>query len=533
MVGVELFQKTNMEDLQTSDTCLTSEPKRLFDYCQRNAIVFENALCFIKRDAERSVRSWTWSALYQEVLAVAEFLRHHHVAPQSRVANLTANSLEWILVELACSCLNATHVPVDPRLPRERMHSILNDIEPVVVITEDHECGTLNKTSQVCLSCPQIRSFIDRSQGNLTWNPRGIVAQFQEHDVANILFTSGTTSTPKGVMLSHRNLVENAIAKLDAMPQFSSDHRLNVLPFSHAYAKTCELATWLISASSLEIASSSRQLINQFEIAKPTLFNGVPLLFNRIHSEWQKGGGGAALLHKMTGGRMRQLASGGAPIQEELRNEFERSGLPIFQGYGLTEAGPVVCSNRSGANAAGEDRCLVGVGPSVKGVELKIEEGRRLWVRGSGVMLGYWNDPKGTKERLQHGWLDTGDVAELDELGNLKILGRSDDTIVLENGYKIDPLGIEQLICNIPGVRDCVLVANATSGYDAILLCDRKCEESGDSDIESQLRSLLSKQIAVLPRCVVLTTEDWSESNGCRNFKGAKNRSKIASLIRS
>jgi long-chain acyl-CoA synthetase len=332
-------------------------------------------------------------------------------------------------------------------------------------------------------------------------------------------------------MLSHRNLVENAFAKLDAMPQFSSDHRLNVLPFSHAYAKTCELATWLFSASSLEIASSSRQLINHFAIARPTLFNGVPLLFNRIHSEWQKRGGGAELLQSMTGGRMRQLASGGAPLQEELRNAFERSGLPIFQGYGLTEAGPVVCSNRSGASTAGEDRCLVGVGPAVKGVELKIDEGRRLWVRGSGLMLGYWNNPKGTNERIKHGWLDTGDVAELDELGNLKILGRSDDTIVLENGYKIDPLGIEQLICNIPGVRDCVLVANATSGYDAVLLCDRNCEESGGADIESQLRGLLSKRIAVLPRHVVLTTEDWSESNGYRNFKGAKNRSKIASLV--
>lgn len=522
-----------MEDLHASDTCLTSEPKRLFDYCQRNAFLFENSLCFVRRETELTLRSWTWGGLYQEVQAVADFLRHHDVEPQSRVANLTGNSFEWILVELACSCLNATHVPVDTRLPRERMLAILNDVEPVLVITDDHECGPLNKTFQACASCPQIRSFIDRSQGNVTWDTHGIVTQFHEHDVANILFTSGTTSTPKGVMLSHRNLVENAIAKLDAMPQFSSDHRLNVLPFSHAYAKTCELATWLISASSLEIAGSSRQLINQFEIAKPTLFNGVPLLFNRIHSEWQKGGGGAELLQRMTGGRMRQLASGGAPIQEELRNEFERSGLPIFQGYGLTEAGPVVCSNRSGASTAGADVCLVGVGPAVKGVELKIDKGRRLWVRGSGVMLGYWNNPKGTSDRIKHGWLDTGDVAELDESGNLKILGRSDDTIVLENGYKIDPLGIEQLICNTPGVRDCVLVANATSGYDAILLCDSSSVESGAVDIEGEVLGLLGKQISVLPRSVVLTTEDWSESNGYRNFKGAKNRSKIASLVQS
>jgi long-chain acyl-CoA synthetase len=519
-----------MEDLQTSGNGSASEPKRLFDFCERNAHLFENSLCFVKRDTEL-FRSWTWGALLHDVLETADFLQNHHVVPQARVLNLSSNSLEWILIELACSCLNAIHVPIDPRLPQQSVLRILQDTKPVLVITENSEHFQSISNFEACLSCQQLRSFIDRPRIVATQEARQIVSTFQEQDVANILFTSGTTSMPKGVMLSHRNLVKNAIAKLDAMPQFSSDHRLNILPFSHAYAKTCELATWLISASSLEIASRSRELIDNFSIARPTLFNGVPLLFKRIHAAWQKEGGGAELLANMTGGRIRQLASGGAPIHDDLRFAFERSGLPIFQGYGLTEAGPVVCSNRSGASTGGVDRCLVGVGPAVNGVELKIDDRRRLWVRGDGVMLGYWNDPKATNERFKHGWLDTGDVAELDEFGNLSILGRSDDTIVLENGYKIDPLGIEQLICNIPGVRDCAMVPNSRFGYDAVLLCEENRAESRQIDIEGELRALLNKHVSVLPGCVVLTTEDWSESNGFRNFKGAKNRSKIASLV--
>jgi long-subunit acyl-CoA synthetase (AMP-forming) len=146
-------------------------------------------------------------------------------------------------------------------------------------------------------------------------------------------------------------------------------------------------------------------------------------------------------------------------------------------------------------------------------------------------MLGYWNDPESTSERIQDGWLDTGDIAEFDESQNVCILGRNDDTIILENGYKIDPLGIEQLICGIKGVRDCALMPSAQSGYDAVVLCEENRDSSWKADIEGELRELLSKHLVLSPRRIFLTTEDWSESNGLRNFKGAKNRSQIKKWI--
>ncbi len=352
-----------------------------------------------------------------------------------------------------------------------------------------------------------------------------------QNDVANILFTSGTTSKPKGVMLTHRNLVSNAIAKLDAMPQFSTDHRLNILPFSHAYAKTCELGAWLISASSMEIASSGHELMLRFPIAKPSLFNGVPIIFKRIYAEWQQRGGCQNSLREITGGNIRQFASGGAPIQDQLRASFEQAGLPIYQGYGLTEAGPVVCSNRSGLNHPNKAPCLTGVGPAVQDVDLRIDHNRRLWVRSPGVMLGYWNDPHETQNRIRDGWLDTGDVAQFDASQNVKILGRIDDTIVLENGYKVDPLGIEQLILQNQRVKDCAVVPNDELGFDVVLLCESSFDNNGSEELARELRGLLSGFIHVLPQRVVITSDDWTEENGLRNFKGAKNRVKIKQWV--
>lgn len=513
-----------MENLLTSTVHSTIDAMRLFDYCERNARDSKNSVCFVKRIDEDSTRNWTWNDLYREVVVVVDLLREWQIGPQSRIVNLTANSLEWILLELACSCLNVVHVPIDPRLPQDQVLDIVREVEPRFALVShegDFQC-TLKPIQ--CFEPNRLRELIDRRAPAANSHAYNSVAKSSPNDVANILYTSGTTSKPKGVMLSHRNLVSNAIAKLDAMPQFANDHRLNLLPFSHAYAKTCELATWLISASSLEIAPNSQELFRLFSIARPTLFNGVPILFKRIHAEWLKRGGRLDALQEITGGRVRQFASGGAPIHDELRAAFEQSGMPIYQGYGLTEAGPVVCSNRSGAQGAGMDRCLVGVGPAVKGVEVKIDENRRLWVRGDGVMLGYWQDPIETSNRIQNGWLDTGDVAECDETQNVRILGRSDDTIVLDNGYKIDPLGIEQLICQRQGVKDCALVPNEQFGYDIVLLLDEPNAETNETDLRDELQDLLRRHLPVLPRRVVTTIEDWTEANGLRNFKGAKNR---------
>ncbi|XZE21378.1 AMP-binding protein [Pirellulaceae bacterium SH449] len=510
---------------------------RLYDYCNRNANDSPNTICFLDRDGDNGVLTWSWADIHRETLIVAFRFHEQGIKSGSRIINGMRNSREWILVELACSFLNAIHAPIDPRIPLEQARAMVADLQPDLVIVDDQADLVSENDRCLHLCRPNISEWIQSCSTKSSkpgWEPEDfhgnsddVFRSFSETDIANILFTSGTTSRPKGVMLSHRNLVSNAIAKLDAMPQFAADHRLNVLPFSHAYAKTCELATWLISASSLEILNSSSMLLERMRVAKPTLLNAVPILYMRIHTEWVKRGGEALALHELTGGRMRQLASGGAPLEQALRSAFAEAGMPIYQGYGLTEAGPVVCSNRSGAIRGGADQRLNGVGPVVPGMELRIDDDGRLWVRGTGVMMGYWNDPVATQNRIIDGWLDTGDVAEQDESGCVRILGRSDDTIVLENGYKVDPLTTEQLLCGIAGVRDCLLVPSSPTGYEIIILSDTNIGPSDCESIRRQVSELLAATQPVRANRILIASDDWTEANGLRNFKGAKHRRNI------
>lgn len=520
-----------MAEYQTISNTCKNGAVRLYDYCQWNARDHADSICFVKRGSDSVVRTWTWRELHQEVVSVSELMRELQIGPHSLVLNTTANSLEWILLELACSYLNAVHVPIDPRLPTAQLSPIVRDMSlDFALVAHEDDCDLIPNAVPIWTS-EKLRGYVDhhaaQAESSAIRNPTIV----SPNDVANILFTSGTTSKPKGVMLSHRNLVSNAIAKLDAMPQFANDHRLNLLPFSHAYAKTCELGAWLISASSMEIVSNGHELMLRFPIAKPSLFNGVPILFKRIYGEWQLRGGCRNSLREITGGNIRQFASGGAPILDQLRAAFEQAGLPIYQGYGLTEAGPVVCSNRSGVNHPHKAQCLMGVGPAVQEVDLRIDLDRRLWVRSPGVMLGYWNEPQETKNRILDGWLDTGDVAEFDPSHNVKILGRIDDTIVLENGYKVDPLGVEQLIVQNQRVKDCAVVANDELGFDVVLLCETSVNDNEAQELERELRKLLGTFVHVLPQRVVITLDDWTEENGLRNFKGAKNRVKIKQWV--
>ena len=211
------------------------------------------------------------------------------------------------------------------------------------------------------------------------------------------------------------------------MPQTTSDIRLNLLPFAHGYARTCELTAWLLSRSAMACVASYQsnsastaptralgEVLGELaQIVRPTLINAVPSAFQhwlqlaQIPSPQAESSGS---LKSFFGGHVRQFASGGAPIAEAIRTRFANESMPIFQGYGLTEASPVVCSNRAERirNGTVMPEILEGVGPAVQGVQLRIDHEGRLSVRGPGVMQGYWRDELGHRSahrrRLARHW---------------------------------------------------------------------------------------------------------------------------------
>jgi long-chain acyl-CoA synthetase len=433
----------------------------------------------------------------------------------SIVLQWSRNSLEWVLIDLACSSLNAIHAPLDARMSPTVAEDIVAAIRPAAVFVDAH-VPLLKHSRRI----PSYRELPSHSCLQI------MDASFKSTDGANLLFTSGTTNQPRAVLLSHQNLVSNAISKLDAMPQRETDHRLNLLPFAHAYARTCELTTWLLSGSSLETVHGTEAFIDRLAAARPTLVNAVPAVYENLASRWNDRGDSPTDILQGFGGSIRQLASGGAPISESARLRFHNAGLDIYQGYGLTEAGPVVCSNRAATDTS--PPVLAGVGPPVSNTEVKIDTHGRLWVRGTGVMSGYWQDSSATEARIVDGWLDTQDRAEFDNDGRaLRILGRMDDVIVLQNGYKLNPFPIEARVLELPWVEDCflfgsgrktcVLIIKPRSGASLPTL-DAVCEA---------LTTLLPNDASRAIRVVQFSSEPWSAANGLCNFKGGKRRREL------
>lgn len=487
--------------------------------------------------------SLSWLDILSLTHAYKTWLEKRGIQPGDRVAWIAPNSLSWILLELGCNWLGAVSCPIDPRIGIETLYPVLDKLSPRLLLISpalwsshsllpgSHRLPDVGRSastrisSDSNLSLSSDEEFLER----LALEPWSQSPRPLTNSLATILLTSGTSGgVPKGVMLSHDNLMLNAAAKLSAMPQQSADHRINILPFAHAYARTCELTAWILSGSSLECVPTISSLIRELPHSNATLLNAVPLVFHRLYEQWKSTGGTGAALAALLGPHMRQLASGGAPIQASIRQEFEDAGYPIFQGYGLTETSPVVCSNINSP----ETKLLAGVGPPVQGMEIRLDEESNLYVRGSGVMLGYWQEPEATAERFfdldnsgHNDWFKTGDVASISEMdGTVTIHGRSDETIVLSNGYKLHPLDLESSLKQTLPISDCIAIPAQQGSWQlcvqpsstSINWSQEEWLEAVKSQCSKEIRSLLTRtQIHLMP---------WTIESGLLNFKGGKRR---------
>ena len=501
-----------------------------------------------------SIRSIRWSELRLDVDRLACWLESNGVKPQDRVVNTEPNSLGWAILDLACAAIGAIHAPIDPRWSELQKAQAIESLEPRAVFGTEH--------LRIATALEQATSMPKSSQ-QLRWQEA-----VRTDQTANILWTSGTSARPKGVMLSHNNLLSNGLAKLDAMPQTTSDIRLNLLPFAHGYARTCELTAWLLSRSAMACVASYQsnsastaptqalgEVLGELaQIVRPTLINAVPSAFQhwlqlaQIPSPQAESSGP---LKSFFGGHVRQFASGGAPIAEAIRTRFADESLPIFQGYGLTEASPVVCSNRAERirNGTVMPEILEGVGLAVQGVQLRIDHEGRLSVRGPGVMQGYWRDEQATEARIVDGWLDTGDIVSMqiappgkssgessgkssgqtsDITKPIRIAGRADDVQVLSNGYKFAPLELERKIEQIESIAQCVVVGGDRRAPLAIL-CLKPDASREKSELLRQIHQILAHEPEHLRTVqIALSPEEWTIQNGFRHWKGGVNRVEIA-----
>lgn len=447
-------------------------------------------------------RSVTPREAEDRVRAISLGLRELGVTPGDRVSILSETRLEWALADYACLCARAADVPIYPTLPANQAAYILRDSGAVAVFCST--AAQVEKIRAVRGGLPALQHVIvfdgdEGSDGTITLGEleatgRNAVARYprlrdealavRPEALATLIYTSGTTGEPKGVMLTHRNIASNVESALTMLGVGETDSCLALLPLSHIFERMVDYA--LFSAGvTITYAESVDAIAQNLREVRPTVVVAVPRVFEKVYARvlekaltggavkrriflWAKGVGEAWTTHRLagiplppalrlrhaiadrlvfaklraaTGGRIRLFVSGSAPLSVEIARFFYGAGMPVIEGYGLTETSPVLTLNPL-------DRPKLGaVGKPIPGVQLRIASDGEILAKGSNIMEGYYNKPEATREAIDpEGWFHTGDIGELDAEGYLKITDRKKDLIKTAGGKYIAPQPIENSV---------------------------------------------------------------------------------------
>jgi long-chain acyl-CoA synthetase len=398
---------------------------------------------------------YAWEQYRADALACAAALIDAGVRPGDRVGLLSENRREWLVADMGLLTAGAVNVPPHAPLPARQVQFQLADsgVSWLFVSTREQ----LDKVESVRGDLPDLRGVVafDAGEGALSWEgflQRGRLAlprladelapreaALGPDDLATIMYTSGTTGNPKGVMLTHRNLLSNAVACFEVADTGLHDVLLSWLPYSHIYGRLCDHYSSLVSGAVVCLAESQETLVLNLAETQPTRVSSVPRFYEKVYAVV------AAADPKETGRRLRAvfgpridyLTSGGAPLPRQVAEAYRDAGVLLLQGYGLTESSPVISFNRKSAYK------LETVGRPIPGVEVRIADDGEVLTRGPHVMKGYWNNPRATAEVIVDGWLHTGDLGTLDADGFLSITGRKKELLVLSNGKKVIPSEVE------------------------------------------------------------------------------------------
>ena len=435
-----------------------------------------------------------------------------------RIALLAANSPEWTLTDAGCQFAGVIDAPVYTTLAPNAVEYIIKDAGAKVLFLENAEC--FERLKNVLSECPTLEKIVffdstgitDENAMSLaelenagaklkTENPnliKNLIDAIAPNDVATLIYTSGTTGEPKGVMLTHANLVSNVL-DAGAEHAFSpNDKPLSVLPFSHVFERT-GMYLYIVNGMAVYYAESIERAADNLREVAPTMFVAVPRIFEKVYArakvkaaqesqtkamifDWAIDVGKQyallteqkqpiprllavkhsiadkivfSKLREFFGGNLSFCISGGAALSDDISLIFTGAGIAIMQGYGLTETSPVVSTN------TGMNTRLGTVGKPIRNVSVRIAADGEIEVSGANVMLGYYNKPEATREAFtDDGWFKTGDIGTLDSDGFLKITDRKKELFKTSGGKYIAPSPIEQLIKASRFVSQVVLIGN-------------------------------------------------------------------------
>ncbi len=442
----------------------------LVELLERSAEDFAESPALLIKPSLR-YRVWTYSDLWEDTGRVANYLQDRGVKKGDRVLIWGPNMPQWVLAFFGALRAGASVVPLDVRSAPDFVEQVVDRTEPRFAFTSRLTDGSSNHET------PSVR-LEELDQAVAEHTPRPAEVPIEPDDLAEIMFTSGTTGDPKGVMLTHRSVSSNVRSVADAFPGDASDRLLSILPLSHMFEQCGGLLVPLLNGARI-VYPTSRQPTFIFRALQEngiTLLllvpQGLQLFIEGIEREverrdrtraWTMMNRWAPRLpmtlrrrlfnqvHARLGGRVRVMLSGGAYLDPALAQKWENLGIAVAQGYGATEASPVITFNRL------RERVQGSVGRALLGQEVRIAEDGEVLTRGRNVTPGYWQDEEATAAAFEGGWYRTGDLGYLDGSGNLFLKGRKKDLIVPASGQNVYADDVERALNAHPAVAEAVV----------------------------------------------------------------------------
>jgi long-chain acyl-CoA synthetase len=506
-------------------------------------------------------RGASWRRMSQLTERVAARLVREGVAAGDRVAIMADNRLEWLYCDLAIQTAGAVTVPIYPSTPARTAQVIADDAGARVAFVADELADRLRVERVVRLDADLPAWVAAEPDPELLTEVEGRAAAVGPDDLATLVYTSGTTGQPKGVMLPHRCFVDMAHSALQVFDIGPDDESLSFLPYSHVFERINGVFVGLVAGGSAWISRGATSLLDDLHECRPTVMVSVPRVYEKMHQQvmatvrglpphrraifrWavqqgrRRSRGERAPLHplaerlvlgplraRLTGGRLRFFVSGGAPLSAEVEGFFWALGVEILNGWGMTETASGATSNTVRRHR------FETVGPPLPGVEVRIDADGEILVKSPGNMTGYYNNPQATAETLDDGWVRTGDIGELDGDGFLRITDRKKELLKTAGGKFVAPAPMETRLMQEPLIERAVVIGDERPYVTALIVPDWQAMEAIEG-VSGRPDDLLTDERAhaAIQRCVdalnadlgswetikyfALLPHDFTEENG-------------------
>jgi long-chain acyl-CoA synthetase len=447
-------------------------------------------------------RGASWSRMADLTLRVAARLVREGVHAGDRVAIMAENRVEWLYCDLAIQAAGAVTVPIYPSTPARTAQVIVDDAGIAVAFVDDELRDRLRVERMVAFDADLPAWVAEPVDPELLAEVESRAAAVKPDDLATLVYTSGTTGLPKGVMLPHRTFVDMARSCLEVFDLGPEDEALSFLPYSHVFERINGVFVGLAAGASAWISRGIPKLVDDLQECRPTVMVSVPRVYEKMHQQvmavvreqpahrraifrWAIAQGRrrmrgqpaplygladrvvlASIRQRLTGGRLRFFVSGGAPLSAEIESFFWAIGVKILNGWGMTETASGATSNTEGRHE------FETVGPALPGVEIRIAGDGEILVRSPGNMVGYYNNPEATAETLDDGWVRTGDIGELDGAGFLRITDRKKELLKTAGGKFVAPAPMETRLMQDPAIERAIVIGDELPYVTALIVPD-------------------------------------------------------------